>query len=194
MQSNGFVQRWNDYAVRTDQTAYAQLEVLSAPDSRLSNATNHFLTTVGLPEGAGLRFEDLRSGLHRVYEFFGREDEWKAEARATLENYLIIGSDQGGNPACLDLTNQECLRMLDHESKFAPFAFINSSAAQLAECILIFQEMVETFQNEHEGEEGELYEGNVPPSLVEATLQRIKEIDEAAVVENSYWQQVLDFI
>lgn len=74
------------------------------------------------------------------------------------------------------------------------YSFINSSVAQLAECILIYQELVETFRAEYNGEEDVLYDGGVPLSMVEATLERMKACDEACVVSNGYWQGALVYI
>lgn len=82
--------------------------------------------------------------------------------------------------------------LLDHEGGFAVAAFVNSSVAQLAECIQAFLEMVEAFQQDDE--DADLYEGNVPTELVESTLARFRKIDPASVAEDGYWPTALNGI
>lgn len=193
LQTSDFAARWTEYTARISMGAKFALVKLPAHDGRLSQSCSLFLFEVGMPEASGLRFDPLAGSLEKVYEVYGSADYWKDADRKRLDDFLVIGSNQGGDPLCLDRVNHERIVLLDHERNFAVAEFVNSSVLQLAECILIFQEMVEKFQNEH-GEEAELYEGNVPILLVEQTLSRIGSIDSSAIGQSCYWPTAMDYI
>ena len=168
---------------------------LPAPDDRLSEASSRFLVETGMPDGAELSFDDLVNGLRKVYDVYSPNDSnyWNDSDRERLASYLMFGSDGAGNPVCLDLANQERVVLLDHERRFEVTDFVNSSVAQLAECILIFRETVETYRL-GAGEDAELNGGNVPAPLVEQALRDIGRRDPPAVGENCYWPAMMDYL
>ncbi len=191
-----FVAAWERYLTRTGFAAEDYfLERLSAIDPRLSATTARFLAEAGLPEAAGLTWRFAKSGLKRVPEVYNRGCDWGEDDLKRLESYLMLGSGGGGNPVCLDTANQERIVFLNHERNFSMAEFVNSGIPQLAQCMLAYQELVEEFQHEHgDGEEGELYEGNVPESQVLKTIDRFRSIDLACVEGHCYWPRTLDYI
>ncbi len=193
MEPTAFADRWKSYLARTDLEAKFDIVTLPSPDNRISKTSSQFLSEIGMPNAAGFYFEDLVKGLRKIYDVYSPGDYWNDSDRKRLDAYLMFGSDDGGNPLCLDLVNHERVVFLNHERHFAVAEFVNSHVSQLAECILVFQEMVEAYQNEH-GEDAELYEGNVPTSLVEQALSDIGHIDPLAVGENCYWPMAMDYI
>jgi len=190
-----FADRWEDYLARTGLGEKFFLVRLPAPDDRLSQASSRFLVETGMPDAGGLSFGHLAEGLRKVYDVYGPNDVsyWNDSDRERLASYLMFGSDEGGNPVCLDLANQERVVLLNHERRFDVAYFVNSSVSQLAECILIFQETVETYQFSA-GKDGELYEGNVPASLVEQALRDMGRRDPSAVGENCYWSAAMEYL
>ena len=190
-----FADRWKDYLARTGFEEMFFLIKLAAPDDRLSEEASRFLVETGMPDAAGLSFDDLTKGLRKVYDVYSPYDSnyWNDSDRERLASYLILGSDMGGNPVCLDLANQERVVLLDHERHFEVSYFVNSGVSQLAECILVFQETVETYRLD-KGEDAELDEGNVPASLVQQALRDMGRSDPSAVGENCYWPAALDYL
>jgi hypothetical protein len=182
-----FVRRWNDYVARVGLGTKFPLVRLPLPDARISAASAHFLTMAGLPSAAGFSFEQLDKGLKRIDEVY-----WSELDRVRLQPFLMLGDDMGGNPLCLDTANSERIVLLDHERHFVIDAFVNSGVAELAECILAYQEKVEQYQRVDEN--AELYEGNVPKALVEATVERLRQFDPNAVREGCYWPGALEYI
>lgn len=188
MTPKNFVAAWEKYLARNEFGSGYSLDKLPVPDPRLSATTARFLAEAGLPEAAGFTWRFAKSGLKRVPEVYNRGCDWGEDDLKRLEPYLMLGSDGGGNPVCLDTANQERIVFLNHEHNFSLAEFVNSGIPQLAQCMLACQELVEEFQNEYgDGEEGELYEGNVPESQVLKTIDRFRSIDPSCVEGHCYW-------
>ncbi|HYF03743.1 MAG TPA: hypothetical protein VEC36_10235, partial [Patescibacteria group bacterium] len=106
------------------------------------------------------------------------------------ENYSWFGDNGSGDTICIDHNNNDIIVMLDHEYGFVPIFFINSSIAQFAECLLVY----ETFLSEVVKEDGE--------EEVEATLidldkiqgleKELTLIDCRAVMPECFWRVTLD--
>ena len=190
-----FAERWNSYVTRTGLGEMFFLVRLPAPDDRLSEASSRFLAETGMPDVGGLSFGHLAEGLRKVYDVYGPNDSsyWNDSDRERLASFLMFGSDEGGDPVCIDLANPERVVLLNHERRFEVAYFVNSGVSQLAECILIFQEAVETYQLDA-GEDGELYEGNVSASLIEQALRDMGRRDPSAVGENCYWPAMMEYL
>jgi hypothetical protein len=120
-----------------------------------------------------------------VYEVYGAPTDWEGEELQRLKPYLMLGSDAGDNPLCLDTANQGRIVWLDHEG-FWVVQFVNSSVAQLAECLLVYAEMTEASQREG-GAEGDPF--GASPSLIQQLSERIGQVDVAAMEANCFWQQ-----
>ena len=113
-----------------------------------------------------------------------------------MNRYIYLGFDGGDNPICLDSLDHEKVVFIDHERFLDPDLsgqFINSSIAQLAECILIFQEMLEQYWHKR-GIDAKLYQRNVPAELIKQTRVGMGKADNRTVSEDGYWSQLLKYI
>lgn len=187
-----FASRWAAYVARLGMATKFPIVRFVVTDPRVSEETSRFLSETGLPDAAGFQFNPKVAGKCLTNVFGGpqgeRPGEWE-NPPARLRPYLILGFTQGGDPLCLDTDHQkrrEQVIILNHENAFEEAEVVNSGVVQLAECILIFQEMIEEYQREY-GDEAELYEGNMPLPLVERALARIGRMDKRAAEEGSYW-------
>lgn len=196
MESAEFARRWNEYVARTGNAEAMPLVTVALPDTRASAQTVRFLAEAGLPQGWSGPFTfDLAENLNHVSDVFGcygQPDDWDPDVYERLNRYMYLGFDGGGNPICLDSADREKVVFLDHERFLDPDLrgqFINSSVCQLAECVLIFQEMLDDYWQE-QGAEAELYEGNVPARLVEQALEKMRGADPGMLVEGGYWPEV----
>lgn len=200
MQPSEFVRKWNKYTTRTSNSEKMRLVPFVSPDPRISQKTQQFLSEAGLPAECSCGFEfDPSKNLICVsdaYGCYGQKGDWEPEVYARLHRYIYLGDDSGGNPICLDSEDSECVVFLDHEDFLSPNlsgSFVNSGVAELAACILVFQEMVEVFWQE-QGEDAELYEGNVPQSSVEKALRDMWEADPQIQIKVGFWPQLLSDI
>jgi hypothetical protein len=72
----------------------------------------------------------------RIWEVFA-PGHWEEQHKSNLRRYRMLGSDGAGNPICVDEKTSE-VWLLDHEDWFRTGQFVNSSVAQLAECLLLY--------------------------------------------------------
>src|SRR5262245_38962756 len=145
MEPSEFVNRWGNLVRRLGLSRGKLVTLPSVRPSAASSISSYrFLAEAGLPERAApcLRFAYIAEGLKPVYEVYGAPTDWEDEDHQWLKPYLMLGSDAGDNPICLDTANQERIVWLDHEGFWA-VQFVNSSVAQLAECLLVYAEMTE---------------------------------------------------
>jgi hypothetical protein len=179
---NQFVQRWHSeiLAKRADRDD-EQLATLPSRDvgdfPRLPEAARQFLAEAGLPKSCApfLSFDDLAHGLRHVWHVFS-PGQWKPEEKHGLENYAMIGSDGSGNPICVDERDGRIVA-IEHELLFSTSAgerrvmFVNSSVAQLAQCLLL-----------------------VAAHASNTGLEAIKQIDESAAAPGTFWSyETMDF-
>ena len=200
MQPSEFVRRWNEYTARTGKSEEMRLVPFVSLDPAISPETQQFLAEAGLPAECSCGFEfDPSENLVRVsdaYGCYGKGGDWEPDVYARLHRYIYLGDDGGGNPRCLDSQDSETVAFLDHEAFTSPSlagSFVNSGVAELAACILVFQEMVEVFWQE-QGEDAELYEGNIPQTSVEKALRDMQEADPQIQIKGGYWPQLLSDI
>src|SRR2546423_2939162 len=102
-----FTSRWRSDVIAKDPLPEDSELVTAPPDkaasTRLSVAAREFLVQAGLPKSCApcLCFEEVGKGLPRIWELYSPTG-WKPEEKAPLELYLMLGSDGGGSPICVD--------------------------------------------------------------------------------------------
>lgn len=130
--------------------------------------SKNFLTQAGLPKRAApyLSFEELAKNLHLVWNQWGIPNDWKEADQKRLEHYFVIGSDDNsGNPICIDEANGGRIVTLEHEDWFNTVMFVNSSLPQLAEFLLLFNEVIKKTK----------------------IFTELEKIDPAALKEGCFW-------
>jgi hypothetical protein len=172
---NQFVRRWHSEilakSANPDDEQLATLPSRNVTDFPLLPETaRQFLAEAGLPKSCApcLSFDDLANGLRHVWDVFS-PGQWKPEEKQGFENYAMIGFDGSDNPICVDERDGRIVS-IEHELLFTTNAverrvmFVNSSLAQLAECLLL-----------------------VATHPSNAGLQAIKQIDEPAAAKGTFW-------
>ena len=187
-----FLKRWNELpASFIAEMDYREL-YFRPQESELrkcNEQTKKFLSIAGLP-AAGAYLEFQEGIVSHILDIWGSPEDWSEEDRKALENYSWFGDNGSGDTICIDHNNNDIIVMLDHEYGFVPIFFINSSIAQFAECLLVY----ETFLSEVVKEDGE--------EEVEATLidldkiqgleKELTLIDCRAVMPECFWRVTLD--
>lgn len=135
--------------------------------SKAGNRATHLVACAQdlLPESAApcVNFE-MAARPKPLWEVFGSPRSWPPADRERLELYRMIGSDGAGNPICREQLHGTVV-LLDHEDHFHTCQFVNSTVAQLAECLL-------AYMDEHDAER------------FRAAVRRI---DSEALSEGSFW-------
>jgi len=109
--------------------------------SNLNNITKEFLK-VGFPEdaspflGFGLRSYDWE--FNNIYDYYCDPD-----LDVKTKDYWIFGSDNNGNPICIDSSDNDKLILLDHEQDFELIETMNKDISELASSLLLFRSFIE---------------------------------------------------
>lgn len=180
-----FVQRWNEpeNLIRPDEAQLQQYEV--------GEEAKQFLLRAGLPASAAPFTSFLGEGqLGRLWEVWGLDEEETAYAKDDFFNYLLIGSDGSGNPFCLDQENNDIVVILDHDYGFQAVTFVNSSVAQLAECLLVYRHLME--QNTQGNDEDSFPEALSSNDLLAWVEKEFLRIDSRAMSRECFWRNELD--
>lgn len=132
--------------------------------------TKVFLSEVGLPKDAApfLSFR-LSDGLINTAK------EWNLNPK--ISGFWSIGSNGSGDPICIK-QNEEIV-YLNHDNYFKEI-FINSSVQHLAECLLIYAQMID--------ELGDGYlSDNIPDSWKQRAWKLLCDIDGVLLQKENMW-------
>jgi hypothetical protein len=99
-----------------------------------------------------------------IWELFGSPSDWCGADRVRLTRYSVIGSDGAGNPLCVE-QDSGAVWLLDHEDWFHTRQFVNTTVAQLAECLLA-------------------YMGELDPNRFRLA---VRDVDVAALADGAFW-------
>jgi hypothetical protein len=176
MNPSDFAARWNQLEEECDvQPRSRWFRLLSGDFPFLWPDELEFLREAGLPDGAPeFRFKQIEIGLPRVDQVYGPKDEelWARIGRDTVAPFRMLGDDQGSNPLVIDTRSHE-IWLLDHESDFVPFDFVNTGLLPLAESLLLF---LRAHCQEDEVDLDDL-------------LEKLRAIDARAATPGAFWHR-----
>lgn len=146
-----FVVRWAAVNVKEKPATESRLVRATAGQlaaCKLPEDSKRFLVEAGLPDSCApfLSFEEVGRGARKLWEVYS-PGQWTAEQTKRVANYLMIGSDGGGEAVCLDESTGGRVVLVFSETLFSKPTFwsrrspirvqyINASVAQLAESLL----------------------------------------------------------
>jgi len=192
MTPDEFLSRWNSIPLDASSSGAEHADTFLRPNEKLlgslglSDDDEDFLRHAGLPESAApfLSFGDLAKGCPRIFETWGRWQDWSEDDRARLLPFRCIGSDGSGNPICIN-EHDRTVVLLDHDSLFEDVVFVNTGVRQLAYCLLAYRELVaETLLL---GGPDAYLNGDIPKGLRTAASAAIASIDPPAMRDGSFW-------
>ena len=105
--------------MKDDSERWTEFPIEQVDKSNLNKETKEFLK-VGFPEdsapflGFGLRSYDWE--FNNIKDYYD-DDELDDKTK----DYWIFGSDNSGNPICIDSSDNDKLVLLDHEQGFVSF-------------------------------------------------------------------------
>jgi hypothetical protein len=142
-----FKKKW----MSNDSERWVEFPADQIERSNLNDTTKAFLR-VGFPEdaspylGFGLRSYNWEfNTIAEYYDDYNLDDATK--------NYWIFGSDNSGNPICIDASNNDKLVLLDHEQRFEFIDDINKNITELASSLLLFRNFIEMVNNPSQEED-----------------------------------------
>ena len=169
--------------MKDDSERWTEFPIEQVDKSNLNNETKEFLK-VGFPEdaapflGFGLRSYD--------WEFNNIGDYYSDyELDAKTKNYWIFGSDNSGNPICIDSSDNDKLVLLDHEQDFEIIQTMNNNISELATSILLFKNFIEKINSEF-GEDG-FFDSKFTENHLTELENDFKKLNPNYYIESSFW-------
>lgn len=151
--------------------------------SNLNEKTKEFLK-IGFPEdaapflGFGLRsYEWKFNTTQSYYEYDDLDDKAK--------NYWIFGSDNNGNPICIDASDNDKLVLLDHEQGFDFMMTMNKNISELASSLLLFRDFIERINNEFGGDG--FFNSKFTENHLNELENEFKKLNPNYCLESSFW-------
>ncbi|PCH74995.1 MAG: hypothetical protein COB98_09545 [Flavobacteriaceae bacterium] len=156
--------------------------------SSLNERTKEFLK-IGFPEDAAPFLEfGLRSYDWEFNTIQGYYDDYDLDCKA--KNYWIFGSDNSGNPICIDSSDNDKLVLLDHEQGFEFMENMNKNISELASSILLFRNFIEKINKEF-GEDG-FFESMFTEKHLTKLENEFKELNPNYYIESSFWSTEIE--
>ncbi len=146
----------------------------------VSQESKSFLIKAGLPKDAppflSFGFQFAREVLVPVSKAWGLPLNFSC--------YRILGCTGSGDPICIDESTNGVVVYLNHDRDFKRI-FMNTSIAQLAECLLAYRDFVNQSINKR-GTDAYI-DGNIPETAKEWLANQIRTIDAPALHKESFW-------
>lgn len=173
-----FVRRWQ---LDTTSDGLVRLAPQRAIGSGIGANALHFLLEAGLPRSAapGLSFADVARDCPSVEQVWDINDFPPGRFR-------VIGSDDTGDPICLDASSDDRVVRLMHDcgwSEQQPM-LVNSGVAQLAACLLEYRDFVQT---RGAADPWAHLDRRYPAEAVDELRDRLASLDHAVSFAGSFW-------
>jgi len=171
---------WTDNSVRLHTYQLSQLS-----SARLLSSTKDYLVHYGLPESCapGLSFDACESEtIPTPNEVFNIDfDE--------LNDYLVIGSNDSGDPICIDLNHDNEIVYLNHDNDFES-VFMNSSVQQLVDCVIRYSDFLASLNPRLEN--NAFVQRRFTDDEFETLCNDLKQIDHKSQLDNNFWKMELN--
>lgn len=169
--------------ITNDTERWGEFPIEQVEKSNLNEKTKEFLK-IGFPEdaapflGFGLRSYDWEfNTIQNYYEYDDLDEKAK--------NYWIFGSDNSGNPICIDSSDNDKLVLLDHEQRFEFMGNMNKNISELASSLLLFRDFIEKINNQF-GEDG-FSESMFTEKHLTELENEFKTLNPNYYLESSFW-------
>lgn len=156
--------------------------------SNLNNETKKFLK-IGFPEdsapflGFGLRSYNWE--FNNIKDYYN-DDELDDKTK----DYWIFGSDNCGNPICIDSSDNDKLVLFDHEQGFEVIETMNKNISELASSMLLFRNFIEKINSKF-GEDGFLNSKFTENHLTKLE-NAFKKLNPNYYIESSFWDSEIN--
>ncbi|QDU16848.1 hypothetical protein CA11_46840 [Gimesia maris] len=180
MSPESFCERWCD----DEDEVLIAFPAQSVAGLSIPETSREFLTSAGLPDSAApfLDFQAPEAGLLPDVS-----DLWNQDS--AFRRFRIIGSNESGDPVCLDEAENGLVVYLNHDLNFKP-VLINSSITALAESLLIYRQFVRDCQ-EQNGEDAWL-DCDISEALLVRLNHDLTRIDSTGISPGCFWSMELE--
>lgn len=156
--------------------------------SNLSEETKAFLK-VGFPEDAAPYLDfgvnSYDGNFNTVQGYYGYD-----ELDKITQNCWILGSDNNGNPICIDASNNDKIIILDHEQGFQFLESMNNNIYELASSLLIYRNFIRRV-NDELGPDG-FFESKFNETHITELENEFKALNSEYYIESSFWDTEIE--
>ena len=146
----------------------------------LSESTMQFLVEAGLPDSAAPFLDFIGHGSRRIQP---ASDAYPVTAG--LARYRCVGTNDSGDPICIDTESNDTIVLLFHDDNFRPIR-LNSTLERFAESLLAFRKLVDE-SCAINGDDAFL-DGDIPQHLIESLSNQLSSIDAESMKEGDFWR------
>lgn len=174
--------------MKDDSERWTEFPIEQVDKSNLNKETKEFLK-VGFPEdsapflGFGLRSYDWE--FNNIKDYYD-DDELDDKTK----DYWIFGSDNSGNPICIDSSDNDKLVLLDHEQGFEVIETMNKNISELASSMLLFRNFIEKINSEL-GEDG-FFDSKFTENHLTELENDFKKLNPDYYIESSFWDSEIN--
>ncbi|AXY73556.1 hypothetical protein D3H65_05990 [Paraflavitalea soli] len=171
---------WTDRSLKLNKYQLSQLNI-----PRLLSTTKDYLIYGGLPDSCapGLSFEAC------VFEVIPSPNEVFNIDLDELDDYLMIGSNDSGDPICIDLIHENEVVFLNHDNDFES-VFMNSSIQQLVECMIRYNDFNASLNPRFEN--NTFLQNRFTDNEFATFCNDLQLIDLKSLLDNSFWKTASD--
>jgi len=162
---------------------WIEFDLSELKKSQINASTNEFLT-IGFPEdaapylGFGLRSYDWK--FNNILDYYDYDD-----LDPITKFYWILGSDNSGNPICIDTSQNDRIILLDHEQEFEIIEIVNKNIAELANSLLIYRNFIEEMNSKY-GKDG-FFDSKFTEVDLNELEEKFKLLNSNYYLESSFW-------
>ena len=174
--------------MKDDSERWTEFPIEQIQKPNLNDNTKEFLK-IGFPEdaapflGFGLRSYDWE--FNNIYDYYSDYD-----LDLKTKNYWIFGSDNNGNPICIDSSNNDKLVLLDHEQDFEVITNMNKNISELASSLLLFSSFIDRVNLEF-GDDG-FYDSKFTQDHLIELESEFKQLNPNYYIESSFWDSEIE--
>jgi len=166
-----------------DSERWTEFPIEQVQNSNLNESTKEFLK-IGFPEdaapflGFGLRSYDWE--FNNIFDYYS-----DYELDNKTKNYWIFGSDNSGNPICIDSSDNDKLVLLDHEQDFEVIMNMNKNISELASSLLLYANFIDRVNLEF-GDDG-FYDSKYTEDYLIELESEFKQLNPNYYIESGFW-------
>ena len=174
MTPENFKREWTDAGDTLIPFTRESLDGIHIPESSI-----RLLAEAGLPDSASPFLDFFGHGSRRLQP---ASDAYSLDSE--FAHYLCIGTNDAGDPICIDTESNGAIVLLFHDDNFRRIQ-MNSSVEKLAESLLKFRNLVD--QTCALNGEDAFLDGDIPKHLIEKLTSELNAIDADVMNNRDFW-------
>ncbi|WP_040279026.1 hypothetical protein [Psychroserpens damuponensis] len=108
------------------------------------------------------------------------------------KHYWFFGSDENGNPICIDSNSNDKIILLDHEQEFEPIQTINNNVLELFACLLEYKHFIDLINSQF-GKDG-FFDLKYTTKHVNELQKKLERINLNIFEDSNFWRSEINLL